>query len=134
MAEKINRLDRIARKIEGEVTRKQAVMERYLSEPAPPFAVKMREEDAFRRYLVHRSDGTLFSMRESNGGLHTDAEVDAYVRWGERTMAKHMPDVILREQQQMMGEVYAPNPDLDRAIQAWRMAQQRSAGDEFAPE
>ncbi len=35
---------------------------------------------------------------------------------------------------QMMGEAYAPNPDLDRAIQAWRMAQQRSAGDEFAPE
>lgn len=97
MPQRENPLNRRAKLIEQEWERRSNAIETMLFEPEPPFAVRMSEQDAFRKYLVDKQDGFLVSARESNGGHMRDADVDAYARWGQRMEAKYMPHILLRE-------------------------------------
>lgn len=97
MARGENPLDRRARLLDKEWTRRAASIEKQLFEPAPPFAVKMSEQDAFRRYLVHKQDGFFLNARESNGGHMRDEDVDKYAAWGRRMEAKYTPHLLLRD-------------------------------------
>ena len=92
-----NPLDRRLAKLEQEYERRLKAMEARLFEPAPPFSVKMSEQDAFRKYLDDEQSGALYTMRESNGGWRRDEDVDSYCSWGERMRAKYMPATLLKD-------------------------------------
>ena len=92
-----NPLDRRLAKLEQEYDRRSKAMEARLFEPAPPFSVKMSDQDAFRKYLEDEQSGALYTMRESNGGWRRDEDVDSYVSWGTRMKARFAPSMLLKD-------------------------------------
>lgn len=92
-----NPLDRRLAKLEHEYDRRSRSLENKLFSPAPPFSVKMSDQDAFRKYLDDEQSGALYTMRESNGGWRRDEDVDSYVSWGERMKARYAPSMLLKD-------------------------------------
>ncbi len=97
MAQKENPLNRRARLLEQEWERRSTSLDAQLFGQGPPFAQKMSEQDAFRKYLKDKEEGFFLQARESNGGDRKDSDVDEYARWGQRMEAKYTPHMLLRD-------------------------------------
>ena len=118
MASKENPLNRRMRLLEREWERRAASLDRKMFEPEPPFQVKMSEQDAFRRALVHEQDGYFLNARESNGGHIPDADMDRYASWFQRKKAEFLPHLLLRD-------VANNSPEYAGVIERVRLAKQR---------
>lgn len=99
MAGKSNVLERRRDLLAERVERRIDALTRLLVEPQPAFRVKLSPEDQLRRYLDMREAGTIGTLRQSQGGPYTDAEVDRMVQHMEREVAKAAPHMLIRDLQ-----------------------------------
>jgi hypothetical protein len=92
-----NPLERRAALLEQRVSRMSNMVTQMLTDPNPPFMVKMTDDEQLQRYIRDRQSGDLKTMRESNGGPYPDEEVDKYAAWGEHQLAEHLPAMVLND-------------------------------------
>lgn len=93
-----NALDRRAARLAVRMERRTNALVRRLTEPSPPFKVKVNEEDQTRVFLDRWQSGWFRQMRDS--GQIEDADLDRYYAHGINLVAKHAPHMLVRSFQE----------------------------------
>jgi hypothetical protein len=95
-----NTMERRADLLSARLEQRMGALRRTVTEPNPPFQVRVSELDQLSVYLERQNKGELAGMRARNGGPFSDDQVDQYIASMERAKAKHAPEVFIRQFQE----------------------------------